>query len=99
MEDMYQYAAAATTDTAGSNSNNEENDVILKAFHNMGWGKKWSSLVDTVKKQHLLKVPKETCKNLPKCLLKMVKKKSKKITVWNLFEKVWRVSTRLISPV
>lgn len=55
MEDMYQYAAAATTaDTAGSNNNNEENDVILKAFHNMGWGKKWSSLVNTVKKQVFL---------------------------------------------
>jgi phage-related baseplate assembly protein len=54
MDDMYQYAASAV------NSNNkdqqstsvpEEEDVIIKAFNNMGWGKKWSSLVDTVKKQ------------------------------------------------
>lgn len=51
---MYQYAASAV------NSNNkeqapavvsEEDDVIIKAFSNIGWGKKWSSLVDTVKKQ------------------------------------------------
>ncbi|CEP10081.1 hypothetical protein [Parasitella parasitica] len=54
MDDMYQYAASAV------NSNNksqipggvsEEDDVIIKAFNNFGWGKKWSSLVDTVKKQ------------------------------------------------
>ncbi|OAC99722.1 hypothetical protein MUCCIDRAFT_156867 [Mucor lusitanicus CBS 277.49] len=51
---MYQYAASAV------NSNNkeqapaavsEEDDVIIKAFSNIGWGKKWSSIVDTVKKQ------------------------------------------------
>lgn len=53
MDDMYQYAASAVDSNNKKSTNNvpEEEDVILKAFNNMGWGKKWSSLVDTVKKQ------------------------------------------------
>jgi hypothetical protein len=55
MDDMYQYAASAvnsnTKERAPTQQAEEEDDVILKAFNNMGWGKKWSSLVDTVKKQ------------------------------------------------
>ncbi|KAI8878733.1 hypothetical protein K501DRAFT_227937 [Backusella circina FSU 941] len=53
MDDMYQYAASAVN----SNSQTqpaavaEEDDVILKAFNNFGWGKRWSNIVDTVKKQ------------------------------------------------
>lgn len=49
---MYQYAASAV-----DNNNKqtaavpEEDDVIIKAFTNMSWGRKWTSLVDTVKKQ------------------------------------------------
>lgn len=70
MDDMYQYAASAV------NSNNkeqvpaavsEEDDVIIKAFNNIGWGKKWSSLVDTVKKQVLLYKSSHTC--LSSCML------------------------------
>lgn len=52
MDDMYQYAASAVdSNTKKSTSVPEEDDVIIKAFSNMGWGKKWTSLVDTVKKQ------------------------------------------------
>ncbi|GAA5813951.1 hypothetical protein MFLAVUS_007441 [Mucor flavus] len=52
MEDMYQYAASAVdSNNKPANAVPEEDDVIIKAFTNMGWGKKWSSLVDTVKKQ------------------------------------------------
>lgn len=51
MDDMYQYAASAVNKEQKPTSVAEEDDVILKAFNNMGWGKKWSSLVDTVKKQ------------------------------------------------
>lgn len=53
MDDMYQYAASAVDSNNKKSTNNvpEEEDVILKVFNNMGWGKKWSSLVDTVKKQ------------------------------------------------
>jgi hypothetical protein len=54
MDDMYQYAASAVNSNKEQSSSNqvqEEDDVILKAFNNMGWGRKWSSLVDTVKKQ------------------------------------------------
>lgn len=49
---MYQYAASAV-DSNNKETNNvpEEDDVIIKAFSNIGWGKKWTSLVDTVKKQ------------------------------------------------
>lgn len=54
MDDMYQYAASAVNNNSNTNSNQsrveEEDDVILKAFNNMGWGKKWTTLVDTVKK-------------------------------------------------
>ncbi|KAG1451963.1 hypothetical protein G6F56_007945 [Rhizopus delemar] len=46
MDDIYQYASATS-----NHNNNEQEDVILQAFNNMGWGKKWMSLVDTVKKQ------------------------------------------------
>ncbi|KAG2193577.1 hypothetical protein INT47_006643 [Mucor saturninus] len=52
MDDMYQYAASAVdSNTKKTNAVPEEDDVIIKAFSNMGWGKKWTSLVDTVKKQ------------------------------------------------
>lgn len=52
MDDMYQYAASAVdSNNKPANAVPEEEDVIIKAFTNMGWGKKWSSLVDTVKKQ------------------------------------------------
>ncbi|GAA5802467.1 hypothetical protein HPULCUR_007932 [Helicostylum pulchrum] len=52
MDDMYQYAASAVdSNNKPANAVPEEDDVIIKAFTNMGWGKKWSSLVDTVKKQ------------------------------------------------
>ncbi|CAO3655845.1 unnamed protein product [Mucor hiemalis] len=53
MDDMYQYAASAVDNNNKKPNNNvpEEEDVILKAFNNMGWGRKWSSLVDTVKRQ------------------------------------------------
>lgn len=56
MDDMYQYAASAVNSNnkeqaSSSQQTQEENDVILKAFNNIGWGQKWSSLVDTVKKQ------------------------------------------------
>lgn len=54
MDDMYQYAASAVnSNNTDNNKSNlpEEDDVIIKAFNNMGWGRKWSSLVDTVKKQ------------------------------------------------
>ncbi|KAG0740461.1 hypothetical protein G6F62_008472 [Rhizopus arrhizus] len=52
MDDMYQYAASASAENRPNNNNtNEEDDVILKAFNNMGWSKKWTNLVDTVKKQ------------------------------------------------
>jgi hypothetical protein len=51
MDDMYQIAASAVNKEQSPTSVSEEDDVILKAFNNMGWGKKWSSLVDTVKKQ------------------------------------------------
>lgn len=53
MDDMYQYAASAVDSNNKNTINNvpEEDDVILKAFNNMGWGRKWSTLVDTVKKQ------------------------------------------------
>lgn len=46
MDDIYQYTAISN-----NNNTNEEEDVILNAFSNMGWGKKWTSLVNTVKKQ------------------------------------------------
>lgn len=46
---MYQYAASAVNDKAPSVP--EEDDIILKAFNNMDWGKRWNSLLDTVKKQ------------------------------------------------
>lgn len=49
---MYQYAASAVdSNTNQTSSVPEEEDVIIQAFSNMGWGRKWSSLVDTVKKQ------------------------------------------------
>lgn len=46
MDDIYQYAAISN-----NNNTSEEEDVILNAFSNMSWGKKWTSLVNTVKKQ------------------------------------------------
>jgi hypothetical protein len=56
MDDMYQYAASAVdSNNKSTNTVPEEDDVIIKAFTNMGWGKKWSSLVDTVKKQVRIK--------------------------------------------
>lgn len=50
---MYQYAASAVNSNSQEQpaSVAEEDDVILKAFNNFGWGKRWSNLVDTVKKQ------------------------------------------------
>ncbi|OBZ85346.1 BSD domain-containing protein 1 [Choanephora cucurbitarum] len=50
MDDMYQYAASAV-DSKNQQQVPEENDVLIKAFNNFGWGKKWSNLVDTMKKQ------------------------------------------------
>ncbi|KAL0094180.1 hypothetical protein F4703DRAFT_1817028 [Phycomyces blakesleeanus] len=53
MDDMYQYAASAVNENKEVASKNvpEEEDVILKAFTNFGWGQRFNSLVDTVKKQ------------------------------------------------
>ncbi|KAI8990175.1 hypothetical protein BDB01DRAFT_780302 [Pilobolus umbonatus] len=53
MDDMYQYAASAVNNNNKDKEPNvpEEQDVILNAFNHMGWGRKWSRLVDTVKKQ------------------------------------------------
>ncbi|KAI8094863.1 uncharacterized protein B0P05DRAFT_523726 [Gilbertella persicaria] len=48
MDDMYQYAASAVDNKPVVA---EEDDVIIKTFNNFGWGKKWTNLVDTVKKQ------------------------------------------------
>ena len=47
---MYQYAASAV-DSKNQQQVPEEDDVLIKAFNNFGWGKKWSNLVDTMKKQ------------------------------------------------
>ncbi|KAG0168286.1 hypothetical protein DFQ28_008755 [Apophysomyces sp. BC1034] len=52
MDDMYQYTAAAVNSNAPSSAAaDEDNDVILKAFTNFGWGQRFNSLVNTVKKQ------------------------------------------------
>ncbi|KAF7732766.1 hypothetical protein EC973_000038 [Apophysomyces ossiformis] len=52
MDDMYQYTAAAVNSNTPSNAAvDEENDVILKAFNSFGWGQRFNSLMDTVKKQ------------------------------------------------
>ncbi|KAI9013885.1 hypothetical protein CLU79DRAFT_768367 [Phycomyces nitens] len=53
MDDMYQYAASAVNENkqVAPKSVPEEEDVILKAFTNFGWGQRFTSIVDTVKKQ------------------------------------------------
>ncbi|KAI9316036.1 hypothetical protein BX666DRAFT_2028268 [Dichotomocladium elegans] len=59
MDDMYQYASAAVNSNSTNSSNMgqggthaaETNDIVLQAFTNFGWGNRFSSLLDTVKKQ------------------------------------------------
>ncbi|ORZ00551.1 hypothetical protein BCR43DRAFT_485404 [Syncephalastrum racemosum] len=50
MDDMYQYASGAVNDSQNAHVQEEE-DVILKAFNNFGFSSRWSSLVDSVRKQ------------------------------------------------
>ncbi|ORZ25735.1 hypothetical protein BCR42DRAFT_400813 [Absidia repens] len=52
MDDLYQYTASAVN--SNSNNNNEQdpqNDPLISAFTNFGWGQRFNSLMDTVKKQ------------------------------------------------
>ncbi|KAI7882055.1 BSD-domain-containing protein [Lichtheimia hyalospora FSU 10163] len=55
MDDMYQYASAAVNSNTPNNTNQqqgtEDNDIVLQAFNNFGWGQRFNSLLDTVKKQ------------------------------------------------
>ncbi|KAI8141871.1 hypothetical protein BJV82DRAFT_617842 [Fennellomyces sp. T-0311] len=54
MDDMYSYASSAVNSNQPNNTANEqaeENDIVLKAFNSFGWGQRFSSLLDTVKKQ------------------------------------------------
>lgn len=55
MDDMYQYASAAVNSNTPNSTNQqqgtEESDIVLQAFSNFGWGQRFSSLLDTVKKQ------------------------------------------------
>ena len=54
MDDVYQYTNEAVQSNRGTQQQEqgkEEQDVILNAFNNFGFGQRWSSLVDTVKKQ------------------------------------------------
>lgn len=53
MDDMYQYAASAARENEqrSNASQGEEDDVILQAFKSFDFRSRWTSLVDTVKKQ------------------------------------------------
>ncbi|KAI9258932.1 hypothetical protein BDA99DRAFT_514559 [Phascolomyces articulosus] len=54
MDDVYQYTNEAVQSNRGTQhaqQQEEEEDVILNAFNNFGFGRRWSTLVDTVKKQ------------------------------------------------
>ncbi|KAI9304566.1 hypothetical protein BJ944DRAFT_231177 [Cunninghamella echinulata] len=55
MDDFYQYTASAVNANENKNNNtveqDEQNDPLIKAFTNFGWGQRFNSLIDTVKKQ------------------------------------------------
>ncbi|CDS09335.1 hypothetical protein LRAMOSA10695 [Lichtheimia ramosa] len=57
MDDVYQYTAEAVKANKNSNTHNvqtdqeEEEDPLVNAFNNFGFGRRWSNLVDSVKKQ------------------------------------------------
>ncbi|KAI7877935.1 hypothetical protein K492DRAFT_238885 [Lichtheimia hyalospora FSU 10163] len=56
MDDVYQYTADAVTANKNNNTHNvqtdqEEEDPLVNAFNNFGFGRRWSNLVDSVKKQ------------------------------------------------
>ncbi|KAI8065914.1 hypothetical protein BC940DRAFT_347812 [Gongronella butleri] len=48
MDDLYQYTSSAVND---DNKQNEQDDPLIKAFTSFGWGQRFNSLMDTVKKQ------------------------------------------------
>ncbi|KAI8082773.1 uncharacterized protein BX664DRAFT_387919 [Halteromyces radiatus] len=54
MDDIYQYTASAVNNNNNNNNineNDQQNDPLIQAFTNFGWGQRFSSLMDTVKKQ------------------------------------------------
>lgn len=57
MDDLYQLTAEAVNqntskeDAEKQRQQQEQEDVVLKAFNSFGFGKRWDSLLDTVKKQ------------------------------------------------
>jgi hypothetical protein len=54
MDDLYQYTASAVNSNNNNTVNSEQdaqNDPLIKAFTNFGWGQRFNSLMDTVKKQ------------------------------------------------
>jgi hypothetical protein len=57
MDDLYQLTAEAVNqniskeDAEQHKQRQEQEDVVLKAFNNFGFSKRWDSLLDTVKKQ------------------------------------------------
>lgn len=59
MDDMYQYASGAVNDSQNAHAQ-EEDDVILKAFNNFGFSSRWSSLVESVRKQARTFAPRAT---------------------------------------
>ncbi|KAI9316510.1 hypothetical protein BX666DRAFT_2028039 [Dichotomocladium elegans] len=50
MDDIYQYTASAVQENSNEPQVAEKNDPLINAFNNFGFGKRWTSLVDTVKK-------------------------------------------------
>ncbi|KAG2186023.1 hypothetical protein INT43_002461 [Umbelopsis isabellina] len=57
MDDLYQFTADAVNQNKGGKDaekqrqQQEQDDIVLKAFNSFGFSKKWDSLLDTVKKQ------------------------------------------------
>lgn len=57
MDDLYQFTADAVNQNKGGEDaekqrhQQEQDDIVLKAFNSFGFSKRWDSLLDTVKKQ------------------------------------------------
>lgn len=65
MDDLYQYASAAVNSNTPNNNQagSEDNDIVLQAFSNFGWGQRFNNLLDTVRKQ--VQLEKFTLQNGP----------------------------------
>ncbi|KAI8327497.1 hypothetical protein BC941DRAFT_519690 [Chlamydoabsidia padenii] len=51
MDDLYQYTASAVNSNNNNSEQDAQNDPLIKAFTNFGWGQRFTNLMDTVKKQ------------------------------------------------